>query len=85
MEVSTGELVRLPEFSSRLVVGEKGPDILPNAQNGSYRNLFGIFMGNSANLPNDTVIAVKHTIYAIAWLGLNQTVRSHSMILHLVV
>lgn len=91
VEVSTGQLVRLPELSSRLAVGEKGSvslfhftaraihsicsqDILPPPTNG-VQNLFGFLLGNHRAGGVDTVIGVKHTVYAVAWLALNQTVR----------
>jgi len=84
-----GQLVRLPELGSRLTVGETGvvrldlflsihdsniywlQDVLPplatNAQ-----TLFESPRGNNYN--NDVVVAVKHTVYAVAWLAVNQSV-----------
>ncbi|KAF5385291.1 hypothetical protein D9615_001389 [Tricholomella constricta] len=61
VEVSTGQLVRLREFSSRLNVGEKGTDILPPPSGGMY-------------CPDsvDTVIDIMHTVYAVAWLAVSQ-------------
>lgn len=41
-------------------------------------NFFGYFLGVERQDSVDTVIAVKHTVYAIAWLAVNQIV---SMIL----
>lgn len=35
--------------------------------------LLGLLLGN-INHQDDTVIAVKHTVYAITWLALNQMV-----------
>ncbi|KAG7099028.1 hypothetical protein E1B28_000908 [Marasmius oreades] len=75
VELPTGQLVRLPEFSSRLVVGEKAENIIPSATNGTngVQNLFGFLLGNGRTEGLETVIAVKHTVYAIAWLALNQS------------
>ncbi|KAK0208164.1 hypothetical protein DFS33DRAFT_1451263 [Desarmillaria ectypa] len=71
IEVSNGQLVRLPEFSTRLAIGQKGSDILPSS---SMQNLIGFFLGsNRTDHSVDTVVAVKHTVYAIAWLAVNQT------------
>ncbi|KAG7450676.1 uncharacterized protein BT62DRAFT_927948 [Guyanagaster necrorhizus] len=71
IEVSNGQLVRLPEFSTRLAIGQKGSDILPSS---SMQNLIGFFMGsNRTDHSVDTVVAVKHTVYAVAWLAVNQT------------
>lgn len=70
VELSTKQLVRLPELGSRLNVGEKGNDILPPPASGmqSYLSYFG---GQSQG-SSDTVIAVKHSVYAVAWLAVNQ-------------
>ncbi|SJL05546.1 uncharacterized protein ARMOST_08914 [Armillaria ostoyae] len=71
IEVSNGQLVRLPEFSTRLAIGQKGSDILPSS---SMQNLIGFFLGsNRTDHSVDTVVAVKHTVYAVAWLAVNQT------------
>ncbi|KAG5653348.1 hypothetical protein H0H81_000970 [Sphagnurus paluster] len=71
VQVETGQLVRLPELSSRLNVGEKGPDILP-PPSGSMYNLFGFLLGGNRPGRTDTVIDVKHTVYAVAWLAVSQ-------------
>ncbi|ESK98044.1 isocitrate lyase [Moniliophthora roreri MCA 2997] len=74
IELPTGQLVRLPEFSSRLIVGERAENIIPNPTNGSsVRNLFGLLLGNDRPSGLETVIEVKHTVYAVAWLALNQS------------
>ncbi|KAF9270048.1 hypothetical protein L218DRAFT_952243 [Marasmius fiardii PR-910] len=83
IELPTGQLVRLPEFSSRLVVGEKAENIIPNpttSMNG-VQNLFGFLLGNGRTGGLETVIAVKHTVYAIAWLALNQSL-PHEQVQH---
>ncbi|KAG6818066.1 hypothetical protein H0H87_009221 [Tephrocybe sp. NHM501043] len=74
IEMSNGQVVRLPELSSRLSVGEKGTDIIPPPTGGMY-NLLSFF-GAGSNRPDrvDTVIDVKHTVYAIAWLAISQMV-----------
>ncbi|KAF8222140.1 hypothetical protein L208DRAFT_1426440 [Tricholoma matsutake] len=75
IEVATGQLIRLPELSSRLAVGEKGTDILPPQSHGVY-NLFGFLLGTNRPSGVDTVIAVKHTVYAVVWLAVNQSLES---------
>ncbi|RDB28833.1 putative ubiquitin-conjugating enzyme E2 24 [Hypsizygus marmoreus] len=71
IELSSGQLVRLPELSSRLSVGEKGTDILPPPSGAMY-NLFGFLLGPTRNGNVDTVLAVQHTVYAVAWLAVSQ-------------
>ncbi|KNZ75661.1 putative ubiquitin-conjugating enzyme E2 23 [Termitomyces sp. J132] len=77
IEISTGQLVRLPELSSRLSIGEKGNEIIP-PPTGSMYNLFGSFFSAGGSRPDsvDTVIDVEHTVYAIAWLAVSQMIDS---------
>ncbi|THV05997.1 hypothetical protein K435DRAFT_744206 [Dendrothele bispora CBS 962.96] len=71
IEVPSGQLVRLPEFSSRLAVGEKSENILPPP--GGVQHMIGFLFGHPSRSSGlETVIAVKHTVYAIAWLAINQ-------------
>ncbi|KAH9943144.1 uncharacterized protein BXZ73DRAFT_40439 [Epithele typhae] len=72
VEVSGGSLVRLPELSARLAVGERGPDILPQPMS-TVQGLFGFLLGSTQPSAADTVVSVKHTVLAIAWLAINQT------------
>ncbi|KAF9462093.1 hypothetical protein BDZ94DRAFT_1194975 [Collybia nuda] len=72
VEVASGHLIHLPELSSRLSVGEKGSDILPPAAGGVH-NFFGFLMGPPPTGGADTVVAIKHTVYAVAWLAVNQS------------
>ncbi|KAF8898907.1 hypothetical protein BD779DRAFT_1666666 [Infundibulicybe gibba] len=68
LEVSNGRLVRLPELSNRLAVGERGTELLPPSNGvGEFARLLW-----SGAIPESmtTVIAVKHTVYAIVWLAL---------------
>ena len=93
VEVPSGQLVRLPEFGSRLSIGEKNevslyflskviPRLIVICQNilppvggaGGVQNYLGFLFGSNRTGGMQTVIAVKHTVYAIAWLALNQTV-----------
>lgn len=37
-------------------------------------NLFGFLMGPPPSGGTDTVVALKHTVYAVAWLAVNQSV-----------
>ncbi|THH13368.1 hypothetical protein EW146_g6839 [Bondarzewia mesenterica] len=71
VDVSNGQLVRLPELSSRLTVGEKGKDIIPFPV--SVTNLFGLLSRSSRPSHSDTVVGVKHSVLAISWLAINQT------------
>ncbi|KAI0307690.1 hypothetical protein B0F90DRAFT_1807124 [Multifurca ochricompacta] len=71
VDVSNGQLVRLPELSSRLTVGEKGSDIIPPPA--SVGNLFGLFSRPSRNGHTDTVVDVKHSVLAVSWLAINQS------------
>ncbi|KAI0832769.1 hypothetical protein BC628DRAFT_1415018 [Trametes gibbosa] len=71
VEVPGGTLVRLPELSARLAVGEKGPDILPQPVS-SMSGILGFLLGGNRPSSQDTVISVKHTVLAVAWLAINQ-------------
>jgi len=71
VDVSNGQLVRLPELSSRLTVGEKGSDIIPPPA--SVGNFFGLFSRPLRNGHTDTVVDVKHSVLAISWLAINQS------------
>ncbi|KAG6862445.1 hypothetical protein C0995_011885 [Termitomyces sp. Mi166 len=77
IQSSNGQLVKLPELSSRLSIGEKGNDIIPPPTGGMY-NLFGSFFSAGSSRPDsvDTVIDVKHTVYAVAWLAVSQMIDS---------
>ncbi|TFL06373.1 hypothetical protein BDV98DRAFT_559298 [Pterulicium gracile] len=72
IELSSGQLMRLPEFSSRLTVGEKGTDILPEGALGAFpKSALSFLTGSSRK--EDTVLDVQHTVYAITWLAINQS------------
>ncbi|KAI0650395.1 hypothetical protein C8Q79DRAFT_902140 [Trametes meyenii] len=75
VEVPGGNLVRLPELSARLTVGEKGSDILPQPMN-SVSGILGFLMGGQRPSDRDVVISVKHTVLAVAWLAINQSLSS---------
>lgn len=88
MVSASGTLVRLPELSSRLSVGDKGAvclglfsldytdallqEILPNPLNlqGAYHTC----QGTPTATADDTVVDVKHTVLAVCWLAVNQSV-----------
>ncbi|THH34055.1 hypothetical protein EUX98_g169 [Antrodiella citrinella] len=72
IEMGDGTLVRLPELTARLSVGEKGAHILPTPMPGMH-NLFGFLTGNARPSAQDTVLSVRRTVLAIAWLAVNQT------------
>ncbi|KAF9479723.1 hypothetical protein BDN70DRAFT_878485 [Pholiota conissans] len=70
VQTASGLLVRLPELSSRLAVGECGRNILPPPPS-EVQNLFSVLQPTDEG--KETVIGVKHTVYAVAWLALNQS------------
>ncbi|KAI0751129.1 hypothetical protein C8Q80DRAFT_1155693 [Daedaleopsis nitida] len=72
VEVPGGKLVRVPELSARLAVGEKGPDILPQPTS-AVQGIFEFLLGGTRPSNSDTVISVKHTVLAVAWLAINQS------------
>ncbi|KAI0788514.1 hypothetical protein C8Q75DRAFT_768744 [Abortiporus biennis] len=72
VEMSGGNLVRLPELSARLAVGQRGPNILPPPMSG-VQGLFGFLMGSTRPSNQDTVLSVKRTVLAVAWLAINQS------------
>ncbi|EGO05192.1 hypothetical protein SERLA73DRAFT_164742 [Serpula lacrymans var. lacrymans S7.3] len=72
VEMSGGQLVRLPELSSRLTVGDKGSDILP-PPTASLQSIFSFAMGTNRPSNLDTVVQVKHTVLAVCWLAVNQS------------
>ncbi|KAJ7099617.1 hypothetical protein C8R43DRAFT_1048569 [Mycena crocata] len=71
VQISSGEVVRLPEIGSRLSVGERGPDILPPPTS-IVHNLFGFLLGNTRPSSSDTCVRVTHSVYAITWLAVSQ-------------
>ncbi|KAF8913015.1 hypothetical protein CPB84DRAFT_1722037 [Gymnopilus junonius] len=66
IQVSSGQLVRLPEMGSRLTVGETGTNILSPQLSATQIGSLG------HNGGKDVVLAVKHNTYAISWLAVNQ-------------
>ncbi|KAG1749838.1 uncharacterized protein EDB91DRAFT_1109926 [Suillus paluster] len=68
---ASGTFVRLPEISSRLTIGDKGPDILPNPETLHGTVIYPL--GAPLPSPDDTVIDMKRTILAICWLAVNQS------------
>jgi hypothetical protein len=52
-------------------------DILPSPT--SMQAIFGFFMGNQRPSHLDTVVATRHTVLAVCWLAINQSVR-HSVL-----
>ncbi|TDL28122.1 hypothetical protein BD410DRAFT_782087 [Rickenella mellea] len=72
VEIADGQLVRLPEISARLTVGDKGSDILP-APVPNSQGIFAFFMRNARPSQADTVVAVKHTVLAVAWMAVDQS------------
>lgn len=58
-------------FSHVLTCGNQ--DILPQPMSG-VQGLFGMLLGNVRPSVTDTVVHVKRTVLAIAWLAINQSV-----------
>ncbi|KAI0319861.1 hypothetical protein OF83DRAFT_1275465 [Amylostereum chailletii] len=69
VDTATG-LVRLPELSSRLTIGDKGNDIIPPPMGMSA--LLGLFR-QARNDHEDVVVSIKHTVVAVSWLAINQS------------
>ena len=49
----------------------------------SVQSLFGFLNGSPKGDKQDTVLTVKHTVLAVAWLAINQTVCSYLCLPHL--
>ncbi|EKM83554.1 hypothetical protein AGABI1DRAFT_117056 [Agaricus bisporus var. burnettii JB137-S8] len=69
---SSGQIVKLPEMGSRLFIGDRGPDIVPPPVYSNFTSMLNSVFGNHST-GDATVIDVKHTVYAIGWLALNQS------------
>lgn len=48
------------------------------------QSLIGFFLGNARPSSRDTVVHVKRTVLAVAWLAINQTVSVDSLCMYLV-
>ncbi|KAI6108452.1 hypothetical protein EDD16DRAFT_82091 [Pisolithus croceorrhizus] len=68
---ASGVLVRIPEISTRLTIGDKGIDLLPSPI--GHQAVYGGCRGVPMPTPNDTIVDVKHTVLAICWLAVNQS------------
>lgn len=68
---ASGVMVRIPEISTRLTVGDKGIDILPSPL--GHHPVHSGCRGVPMPTPNDTIVDVKHTVLAICWLAVNQS------------
>ncbi|KAH7929335.1 hypothetical protein BV22DRAFT_1109934 [Leucogyrophana mollusca] len=68
---ASGSLVRLPEVSSRLTVGDRGMELLPNPL--SLQGVYSFAHGAPLPSNNDTVVELKRTVLAICWLAVNQS------------
>ena len=49
-------------------------DILPQPMS-TVQGLFGFLLGTTRPSNADTVVSVKHTVLAVSWLAINQSVR----------
>lgn len=56
-------------------------DILPNPHN--LRGIYDTLHRTPMPTPEDTVVDVKHTVLAVCWLAVNQSVSTSFMFLHL--
>ncbi|OJA16202.1 hypothetical protein AZE42_00061 [Rhizopogon vesiculosus] len=68
---ASGTVVRLPEINSRLTIGDRGADILPDPM--AVLGVAGCPPGTPRPSPTDTVLDMKRTILAICWLAVNQS------------
>ncbi|KAF8560221.1 hypothetical protein OG21DRAFT_1452058 [Imleria badia] len=68
---ASGTLIRMPEISSRLTIGDKGLDILPHPL--TFHGIHSMRQGTPIPGVNDTVVDIQHTVLAVCWLALNQT------------
>ncbi|KAL0951414.1 hypothetical protein HGRIS_008106 [Hohenbuehelia grisea] len=74
IERSTGNVVPHVELGSRLNVGDTGSPLIPPRQDNA-NFLLSFFIPNIADPGSgkETVIFAKHTVYAICWLAVNQS------------
>lgn len=49
-------------------------DIIPPQPMSTVQGIFGFLLGSRPPSNSDTVISVKHTVLAVAWLAINQSV-----------
>ncbi|KZT36569.1 hypothetical protein SISSUDRAFT_1049714 [Sistotremastrum suecicum HHB10207 ss-3] len=71
VQLGSGDLVRVPELSARLTVGDRGYDVLP-AQIQPMPSLHTLARNPEAS-HSDIVIDVQQTVLAISWLAINQS------------
>ncbi|KXN83875.1 putative ubiquitin-conjugating enzyme E2 23 [Leucoagaricus sp. SymC.cos] len=69
---TNNQVVKISEMASGMYVGERGPDLMPTAPLSNLVNnvMSAVFGGGRAM---DTVLEIQHTVYAIAWLAVNQS------------
>ncbi|KZT30709.1 hypothetical protein NEOLEDRAFT_1174097 [Neolentinus lepideus HHB14362 ss-1] len=74
IEVSNRQLIRLPELRSGLTIGDRSKELLHPVMAG-VQGLFQYFRGNGLPQPSndDTVVDLKHTVLAVTWLAVNQS------------
>ncbi|EPQ60517.1 hypothetical protein GLOTRDRAFT_135189 [Gloeophyllum trabeum ATCC 11539] len=74
IEVSNHQLIKLPELRSGLTVGDRSKELLQPVMAG-MQNLLQYFRGGSMPQPSneDTVVDLKHTVLAVTWLAVNQS------------
>lgn len=69
---TNNQLVKVNELGSGMYVGERGPDLMPTAPlSNLVNNVMSAVFGGPRTM--DTVLEVVHTVYAIAWLAINQS------------
>ncbi|KDQ63442.1 hypothetical protein JAAARDRAFT_169262 [Jaapia argillacea MUCL 33604] len=79
VETGSGELVKVADLRWPFAVGDKGKDILqPNMEGMNLFNLLsgGQFLSSRSASADDTVVYLKHTVLAICWLAINQSLSS---------
>ncbi|KAJ3573658.1 hypothetical protein NP233_g2277 [Leucocoprinus birnbaumii] len=69
---TNNQLVKINELGTGMYIGERGPDLMPTAPLSSLvNNVMSAMFGGPRTM--DTVLGVVHTVYAIAWLAINQS------------
>ncbi|KAF9455069.1 hypothetical protein P691DRAFT_691418 [Macrolepiota fuliginosa MF-IS2] len=68
---SKGQVVSVPLLGSRMNVGDKGTDLSPTPTFTNLSSILGSVFGMRPG--SDTVLEVRHTVYAISWLAINQS------------
>ncbi|TFK56945.1 hypothetical protein OE88DRAFT_1670528 [Heliocybe sulcata] len=80
IEVSNRHLLKLPELRSGLTIGDRSKELL-NPVMAGMQSFFQYFRGNDLPQPSndDTVVDLKHTVLAVTWLAVNQSLEPNEI------